>query len=263
MADPESPSVALFVTCLVDIVRPSVGFAAVRLLEAAGCRVSVPDSQTCCGQPAYNSGDRPNAAAVARQVIAACEGFDYVVVPSGSCAGMIVKHYPDLFAADPAWRVRAQSLSARTRELLSFLRDERGFEPVGVRMDAAITCHDSCAGLRELNIRQQPRDLLARVAGARLVEAGLAESCCGFGGLFCVKYPDISAAMADRKIDEIASMDADVVCGGDLGCLMNMAGRLSRRNVPCAVWHTAEILAGMTEGVAPVCGTVPDKRDGP
>jgi L-lactate dehydrogenase complex protein LldE len=249
----EKPArVALFVTCLVDLFRPTVGFAAVKLLEQAGCTVEVPSAQTCCGQPAYNSGDRADARAIALQVIAAFAGYDYVVAPSGSCAGMIRQHYPDLFADDPANLRRAQELAARSWELVSFLVDVRGMQQVAARWNGAATYHDACSGLRELGVRDQPRRLLASVEGLRLCELPDAEVCCGFGGTFCVKYPDISDKMVDDKAADIVATGAAAILAGDLGCLLNIAGKLSRRGEPIEVRHVAEILAGMTEDVPPI-----------
>jgi L-lactate dehydrogenase complex protein LldE len=238
-------AVALFVTCLVDMFRPSVGFAAVKLLEDAGCRVVVPAAQTCCGQPAYNSGDRADARAVAAQVIDAFEGFDHVVVPSGSCGGMIAHHYPALFDDDAAMRRRAEALAGRTHELMAFLVDVLGVRRVAAQCDATVTYHDSCSGLRELGIKAQPRMLLSGVDKLKLVEMANPEVCCGFGGTFCVKYPDISNAMLVDKIGDIAATGADTLLAGDLGCLMNMAGKLQREGRAVRVRHTAEVLAGM------------------
>lgn len=246
------PRVGLFVTCLVDLFRPSVGFAAVKLLEDAGCTVDVPAAQTCCGQPAYNSGDRATAASLARQVIAAFEGFDHVVVPSGSCAGQIHRHYPELLADDPAWAPRALRLAARTHELVSFLTDVLKVEGVDARYDGTVTYHDSCSGLRELGIKEQPRRLLASVAGVSLTELPGAEICCGFGGTFCVKYPDISNQMVSAKTADIRATGADTLLAGDLGCLLNMAGKLSREGSAVRVRHVAEVLAGVTEEAPPI-----------
>ncbi|MBT3331029.1 MAG: (Fe-S)-binding protein [Rhodospirillaceae bacterium] len=261
MTKPEqrSPSVALFVTCLVDVMRPSIAFAAVSLLERAGCQVSVPESQTCCGQPGYNAGHEKNARLIAQQVIETFEGYDYVVTPSGSCAGTLKKHYPEMFAGNAAWRGRAEDLSSRTWELTSFLTDQMNFTPSGVRFNHTVSYHDSCSGLRELGVKDQPRKLLAAVDGTEIAESDLAESCCGFGGLFCVKYPDISAAMVDHKIGDVMAGEADVVLGGDLGCLMNLAGRLTRKNLPTKVWHVAEVLAGMTDKIDPITGPSDDE----
>jgi len=242
----DGPRVGLFVTCLVDAMRPEVGFATVRLLEAAGCRVEVPDAQTCCGQPAYNSGDRPDSRDIAKQVIAAFEGYDHVIAPSGSCAGMIHVHYPDLLADDYDWHTRAMVLAGKTYELTQFLADVMGFETKAAYA-AEATYHDSCAGLRELGVKAQPRALLAGVDGIELKEHAQAETCCGFGGLFCIKYPDVSEAMVDRKIDDMVKTGATTVLGGDLGCLMNIAGRLRRRGIDLEARHIAEVLAGNAE----------------
>lgn len=240
-----NPRVALFVTCLVDLFRPTVGFAAVKLLEDAGCSVEVPRQQTCCGQPAYNSGDQADTKAIARQVIAAFEGYDYTVAPSGSCAGMISHHYPALFADDPEWSDRAHKLAEKTHELVSFLTDVMGVEAVVSKFDGAVTYHDSCSGLRELSIHNQPRRLLASVEGLHLRELPDADVCCGFGGAFCVKYPDISDRMVETKIEQVIETGADTLLAGDLGCLMNMAGKLQRQGVGVRVRHVAEVLAGM------------------
>lgn len=250
-----APHVALFVTCLVDLVRPGTGFATVKLLEDAGCRVSVPESQTCCGQPAYNAGDHKDARDIARMTIEALEGFDYVVAPSGSCAGMIRLHYPKLFTGEPAMAGRAEAVAARTWELTAFLADVMAYKPQGVRFEGQVSYHDSCSGLRELDVKQQPRTLLAEVEGLSLSEGECAEVCCGFGGLFCVKYPDISVAMVDKKIDDILSTGAHSVLGGDLGCLMNIAGRACRRGESIDVWHIADVLAGMTDQSEPIGGS--------
>jgi L-lactate dehydrogenase complex protein LldE len=247
-----APRVALFVTCLVDLIRPSIGFAAVKLLEQAGCTVEVPAAQTCCGQPAYNSGDEADTRAIARQVIEAFEGYDYVVAPSGSCAGMIREHYPALFADTPELYARAQHLAKRTYELVSFLVDIRGMTQVAARYDGVATYHDSCSGLRELGIKEQPRLLLGSVAGLRLAELPGAEICCGFGGTFCIKYPEISTRMVDDKAGDIVATGADTLLAGDLGCLMNMAGRLARRGDNIRVRHVAEVLADMTGAVPPL-----------
>lgn len=246
MAEPQ-PTVALFVTCLVDLYRPSVGFAAVKLLEDAGCAVAVPAAQTCCGQPAYNSGDKADAADIAKQVIAAFESYDHVVTPSGSCGGMIKHHYPALLANDPAWAARAKQLAARTHELISFLTDVLGVSEIAARCEAKATYHDSCAGLRELGIKDQPRALLAKVEGLTLVEAAKAEDCCGFGGTFSIKHQAISARMAKDKTADAAQAGADLLLGGDLGCLMNLAGRLKREGSAMKVRHAAEVLANMTD----------------
>ena len=246
--------VGLFVTCLVDLYRPSTGFAAVRLLEAAGCEVEVPPGQTCCGQPAYNNGDADTARAIARSIIERFEGFDHVVAPSGSCAGMIRHHFPELFAVDARWRDRAARLAARVHELTSFLVDVCG-PPAVDRVRGAgaprglrtVTYHDSCSGLRELGVREQPRRLLAGVEGLDLVEMADPDVCCGFGGTFCVKYPGISGRMVSEKVENIAAAGVDGVIAGDLGCLLNIAGRMGREGRAGRVFHVAEVLAGMAD----------------
>jgi L-lactate dehydrogenase complex protein LldE len=241
------PRVGLFVTCLVDLLRPSVGFAAVKLIEDAGCAVEVPAAQTCCGQPAYNSGAAPDAGALARQTIEAFEGFDYIVAPSGSCAGMLKTHYPDLLAADPQWAARARAFAVKVHELVSFLVDVRGVKSVRARFEGTVTYHDSCSGLRELGIEKQPRALLAGVEGLKLEEMQHANVCCGFGGTFSIKYPDISNAMVEKKCQSIEAVGATCLLAGDLGCLLNMKGKLARQGKEIAVRHVAEVLAGMTD----------------
>ncbi len=242
----EPARVGLFVTCLVDLFRPSVGFAAVALLEQAGCTVEVPRAQTCCGQPAYNSGDRADTRAIAAQVIVAFEGFDYVVAPSGSCAAMIREHYPALFADHAVLAEKSKDLAARTYELVSFLTDVLGVNAVEARFEARVTYHDACSGLRELGVRDQPRKLLASVRGLSLAELADADVCCGFGGTFCVKYPEISDTMVSEKAARIEDTGAGTLLAGDLGCLMNMAGKLKRRGSRVETRHVAEVLAGMT-----------------
>ncbi len=241
------PQVALFVTCLVDLVRPSVGFSAVKLLEAAGCDVAVPEAQTCCGQPAYNSGDKADAKAIARQTIKAFEGYDYIVAPSGSCAGMLSKHYPELFEGDDAMSPRARDLARRTYELISFLTDVRGMTSVYAEFDGAVTYHDSCSSLREMHVRTQPRKLLQSIDGVEIRELTFNEACCGFGGTFCVKYPDISNKMVSDKCADISETGAETVLAGDMGCLLNIAGKLKREGSSVEVRHIAEVLAGMTD----------------
>ncbi|MDO5604867.1 MAG: (Fe-S)-binding protein [Paracoccus sp. (in: a-proteobacteria)] len=243
-----APRVGLFVTCLVDAMRPQIGFATLRLLERAGCHVEVPRAQVCCGQPAGNSGDRRNAAALARQVITAFGDYDYLVAPSGSCVGQI-HDYPGLMY-DDEWRARATDLAGKSFEILSFLRDIMGWLPAGVRLDATATYHDSCSGLRELGVHGQPRELLAAVDGLELRPLNGDNVCCGFGGTFCVKYPEISTAIVSEKTANIRATGADLLLAGDLGCLMNMAGRLHREGAQTRCFHTAEVLAGMADGPA-------------
>ena len=237
--------VGLFVTCLVDLMRPSVGFAAVKLLEDAGCSVSVP-MQTCCGQPAYNSGDRQTTRDIAAQVIEAFASCDYIVAPSGSCAGMLSKHYPELFAGDPNMAPKANAFAAKTHELISFLTDVLFVAKVSARFPGTVTYHDSCSGLRELGVQGQPRKLLKSVEGLQLVEMQDADVCCGFGGTFAVKYGEISNAIVEAKTKQISASNAHVLLAGDLGCLMNMAGKLARQGRTVEVRHVAEVLAGMT-----------------
>ena len=244
----DRPKVGLFVTCLVDLVRPSVGFAAVKLIEAAGCEVVVPRGQTCCGQPAYNSGDRADTKDIAINTIAAFEGCDYVVAPSGSCAGMLKSHYPRLFAGEGEAEMRAKAFAERVFELVSFVVDVRHMTaiPTGLNpeFEVRVTYHDSCSGLRELGIKEQPRKLLTSIKGVELIEMADSEICCGFGGTFSIKYPDISNAMVEKKTANIAAAEPALVLAGDLGCLMNMAGKMTREGRPIAARHVAEVLAG-------------------
>lgn len=245
------PRVALFVTCLVDAMRPRIGFAALATLEAAGCDVVVPEAQTCCGQPALNSGDRATAEDLARRTIAMLEPFEAVVIPSGSCAGTIRSHYPEILEHDPEWLARAQAVAAKTYEIMAYLDEVRGWRPDDVTLPATKAAyHDSCSGLRELGIKAQPRRLLKAVEGLDLVPLKGEETCCGFGGTFCVKYPAISNAIVEEKAAAIEESGADLLLAGDLGCLMNMAGKLHRRGTPVRAFHTIELLAGMGDGPA-------------
>ncbi|MCC2096756.1 MAG: (Fe-S)-binding protein [Hyphomicrobiales bacterium] len=230
-------------------MRPSIGFAAVKLLEKAGCEVIVPP-QTCCGQPAYNSGDRTTAQDLALQIMDQFTGVDYVVAPSGSCAGMAARHYRDLFAHDPNLAVRAQAFADKTHELVSFLTDIMGVTRVDASFPHTVTYHDACAGLREMNIKQQPRTLLESVEGLTLVEMKDAEVCCGFGGTFATKYGEISDAIVTEKDRNVEASKADVLLAGDLGCLMNMAGKLTRQGRKTEVRHIAEVLADMADAPA-------------
>ncbi|WP_153145672.1 (Fe-S)-binding protein [Dechloromonas sp. H13] len=236
---------ALYVTCLVDLMRPAVGLAALRLLEEAGCEVVVPAAQTCCGQPAWSAGNRDLARDLAQKAIAELEGCDYVVIPSGSCADQIRNVYPQLLADDPAWAARAQAVAARSHELTAFLADVLALDAVPGAFAGSVTYHDSCKGLRGLGVKAQPRELLARVRGLTLAEMRDCEECCGFGGAFAVRFGDISTAIVDRKCEAIAAAGADAVVGGDLGCLLNIEGRLRRRgDTRTRVLHVAEVLAG-------------------
>lgn len=250
---PEHPRVGFFVTCIVDSMRPNIGFASIKVLEDAGCHVEVPTAQTCCGQPAFNSGDDPTTRSIAKQVIETFEEFDYVVLPSGSCASMIRSHYGELFENDPTWQKRQQALSAKTWELLSFLTDVMGYAPADSKYEGTATYHDSCSGLRDLGVHDQPRALLNNVAGLSMVPLEGNNECCGFGGTFCVKYPELSTAIVSDKTSKIKATGADTLLGGDMGCLMNMAGKLSREGSDLRVFHTVEVLAGMADGPG-ICG---------
>jgi L-lactate dehydrogenase complex protein LldE len=240
--------VGFFVTCLVDLMRPSIGFAAIKLLETGGAEVYVPPTQTCCGQPGYNSGDRAGATALATKVVAEFEDCDYLVSPSGSCSGMIKTHYADLFRDDPAPLLRANALAAKTWELTDFLVNVLRLDRVPGGFSGTVTYHDCCAGLRELGVKSQPRALLEKVPGVKLAELEDCETCCGFGGTFSIKYGEISARMADNKCQHIAESGADAVVLGDLGCMLNIEGRLRRRgDAKTRVLHVAELLAGAAE----------------
>ncbi|HET6803466.1 MAG TPA: (Fe-S)-binding protein [Casimicrobiaceae bacterium] len=236
--------VGFFVTCLVDLMRPSIGFAAIRLLEAGGADVFVPPRQTCCGQPAYNSGDRADTIALARKVVEEFEGCDYLVAPSGSCSGMIRTHYAELFAGDAAWSARVDALGRKTYELTDFLVNVARLDRMPGTFSGSITYHDSCAGLREMGVKEQPRALLAKLPGVRLTEMAECEMCCGFGGTFAVKFGEISARLADNKCQHIVNSGAEAVVLGDLGCMLNIEGRLRRRGDRTRVLHVAEVLAG-------------------
>jgi L-lactate dehydrogenase complex protein LldE len=237
--------VGFFVTCLVDLMRPSIGFAAIRLLEAGGAEVLVPPAQTCCGQPAYNSGDRADTKALAAKLIGEFEGCDYVVAPSGSCSGMVRTHYGELFADDPAMKARADALAAKTWELTSFLAEVLKLESVPGRLAGKVTYHDSCAGLREMGVKRQPRALLAMVPGLTLEEMPESEMCCGFGGTFSIKFGEISSRLADNKCQHIVNSGTGTVVLGDLGCMLNIEGRLRRRgDTTTQVLHVAEVLSG-------------------
>lgn len=236
--------VALYVTCLVDQVWPEVGHATAALLRAAGCDVSFDQDQTCCGQPACNSGYPDHGRELARRVVASFErsGAAAMVAPSGSCAAQI-HHYPQLFAADDPWRARAAAVAEHTFELSQFLVHRQPLARVPGRFAGTVGWHDSCHGLRDLGIRDEPRRLLAQVEGLQLRELPHADACCGFGGTFAVKYPEISVAIADRKLDAIAASGVDAVAGGDVSCLLHLRGRLQRVGSPVRVLHLAELLA--------------------
>jgi len=243
----DRPRVALFVTCLVDLVRPQVGFAAVKLLKEAGCDVEIPLQQTCCGQPAWNAGADAHAKTIARQVIETFEPFDYVVAPSGSCAGMIRRHYPEVFEKDAEFLPRARALAQKTHELLSFLVRVRKVERVNASCAAKVCYHDSCSSLREMGVKSEPRTLLAQLKYLTIEELRDPDICCGFCGLFSVKYPEISERIGDNKISDAVGTGADTLTGGDLGCLLHLAGRMKRSGKTMHVRHVAEILAGMSD----------------
>jgi L-lactate dehydrogenase complex protein LldE len=237
--------VGFFVTCLVDLMRPSIGFASLKLLEANGADVYVPETQTCCGQPAYNSGDRADTVALARKVVTEFEDCDYLVAPSGSCSGMIKTHYADLFADDADMLARVRKLAAKTFELTDFLTNVLAIDTVPGHFAGRVTYHDCCAGLREMGVKGQPRALLAKMSGVELAEMPECETCCGFGGTFAVKFGEISARLADNKCQSIVNSGADAVILGDLGCMLNIEGRLRRRgDTTTKVLHIAEVLAG-------------------
>ncbi len=241
----ENPRIALFVTCLVDLMRPEIGFAAIKLLEHAGCEVVVPPDQTCCGQPAYNSGDRRSAHRLAERVLEQLEGYDYVVIPSGSCTGMIKMHYADLFSDDPGLKHRLVDLGPRIFELSDFLANVMQIEAVPGKLSAAVTYHDSCSGLRELGVCAQPRQLLKLMPGVEVREMKDARACCGFGGTFSLKYGAVSSAIVDEKIGNIQATSAQAVVLGDLGCILNIEGRLRRLgDDKTQVLHIAQVLAG-------------------
>ena len=242
--------VGLFVTCLVDLMRPSIGFASLKLLESAGYEVIVPADQTCCGQPGYNSGDRKAAQSLAKKVIEEFAGCDYIVVPSGSCGGMIRAHYPELLAQVAELSEVVESIARKTYELTDFLVNVARITSVPGQFSGSVTYHDSCSGLREMNVKGQPRTLLSKVAGLSIREMNQPEQCCGFGGTFAVKYGDISARIADLKCEDVTSVRADALVLGDLGCMLNIEGRLRRRgDKSTRVLHVAEVLAGMTDPV--------------
>ncbi|MBL4693430.1 MAG: (Fe-S)-binding protein [Magnetovibrio sp.] len=248
MIQKKPPKIGLFITCMVDLMRPSVGFAALRLLERAGAQVVVPDQQTCCGQPAYNSGDFSNTKIIARAVINAFEDFDHVIAPSGSCTGMIRMHYVDVFKDDEAWRLRAEKLAAKTFELTEYLAEHLDLSQNITTFEHTVAYHDSCTSRRELNVVDQPRKLMAAVGGLTLNELSDTETCCGFGGLFSIKFPDVSDAIAKTKIECVQDTKAEVLTGADLGCLVKQAGQLKKAGSKVRVFHIAEILAGMADG---------------
>lgn len=235
--------VSLFVTCLVDQFRPDVGRATAQVLRRAGCEVSFDPRQTCCGQPAHNSGWREEARRVVRAMLDVYEGVDAIVLPSGSCTAMFA-HWPELFDEDEPEHARAREVAARTHELSSFLVDVLGVDDLGARFEGRVTWHDACHGLRELGLGPQPRALLAAVRGLELVELESSESCCGFGGTFSVKYPELSVSMLDHKLQGLEESGVDAIVSGDVSCLMQIGGRLSHRRSAVRALHLSELLAG-------------------
>jgi L-lactate dehydrogenase complex protein LldE len=242
--------VGLFSTCLVDLMRPEIGMSVLKLLEDRGYEVIVPMEQTCCGQPPFNSGNRSSASALAKKLITEFESLDYVVIPSGSCAGMIKTHYSYLLQNEPDWHSKAKNLADKCYELTQFLSlfsepKRIKLEPVAKDKSLKVTYHDSCSGLRELGIKQQPRDLMAHSASVELIEMKDSTTCCGFGGMFSEKYGEISCAIAHDKCEQILETGAQAVVLGDLGCMMNIEGRLSRLGrTDVRVLHIAQLLTG-------------------
>lgn len=237
------PQVSLFVTCIVDQLFPDVGMAMARVLERAGCSLAFPPDQTCCGQPAFNSGYRAEAKDVALHFLKVFHDAEYIVVPSGSCTSMIAHHYAELFAEEPAKLAEVHSLEKRTWEFSQFLTEVLKVDDLGARFDGVATYHDSCHALRELKVKHGPRKLLANVRGLELREMDIAEECCGFGGTFSVKFPEVSGGMARTKIDSIMRTGADTVISIDSSCLMQIEGAIRRAGLPIRTKHLAEVLA--------------------
>ncbi len=237
------PRVSLFVTCIVDQLFPKVGLAMADVLERAGCEVDFPEEQTCCGQPAFNTGYRREAREVARHFLRVFRDSEYIVIPSGSCASMIRNHYAELFAKEPEWLDAVRRVQLRVWEFTEFLTEVAKVEDVGARFERTVTFHDSCHALRELGVKQGPRRLLANVRGLTLKEMTPAEECCGFGGTFSVKFPEVSTGMAQAKLDAIAGTGAEYVVGVDASCLMQIQGALSRAGMAVGTMHIAEVLA--------------------
>ncbi len=237
--------VSLFIQCLVDSMFPEVGEAMVKVFDRLSIPLAYPEGQTCCGQPAYNSGYRREAAAAARHFMKVFEGAEAIVCPSGSCVHMVRHHYPELFPDDPVMAARARALAARTFEFTEYLVDVLGITDVMAEYPGTVTYHDSCHLSRGLGIARQPRRLLGNVRGLELIEMVDSDTCCGFGGTFSINYPEISVAMVDEKITNILATGADAVVGCDISCLMNILGRLSRRGEKVKVLHISQVLAGV------------------
>jgi L-lactate dehydrogenase complex protein LldE len=238
--------VSLFVTCLVDQLYPQVGMAATDLLERLGVEVDFDPRQTCCGQPAFNSGYPDEARRVAVRLLDLFENVEAVVVPSGSCATMIVRYLPDLFEDRPQDHARALELGKRTFELSDFLVNQLGVRDVGAAFEETVTFHDSCHQLRELGIYDQPRVLIRSVRGVRFLEMDDSTHCCGFGGTFAVKFADVSAAIGEEKVEKILGSGARYVVSNDVSCLMHIDGLLKRRGLPILTLHLAELLQKRT-----------------
>ncbi|MCG8550763.1 MAG: (Fe-S)-binding protein [Desulfobacterales bacterium] len=234
----------LFIQCIVDGMYPEVGEAMVRLFQRLGITMDYPENQTCCGQPSFNSGYRKEAAKAARHYIETFENKGTIVCPSGSCVAMVRNHYPELFEDEPGWRKRAEHVGKRTFELTEYLVDVLGIKDTGAYFNGKVTYHDSCHLNRHLGVASQPRELIGRVNGLTFVEMKNSDKCCGFGGAFSTKYPDISTAMVKDKVQNILDSGADAVVGCDMGCLMNIQGYLHRHNYPVKVMHIAQLLAG-------------------
>jgi len=236
--------VSFFATCLVDQLFPNVGVSAVKVLRKAGCEVDFDERQTCCGQPAFNTGYRKEARKFAERFIEIFEESDAaaIVSPSGSCVAM-VKHFHELFPSDPEWQARAGAIADKTHEFTSFLINVLKVDDVGSTFSGRLTWHDACHGLRELGLKSEPRALLQNIKNAEFVEMPNADACCGFGGTFSIKYPEISVAILDNKIEAIKNCGADTVVACDSSCLMQIAGRLSRQGSTVKTQHIAEVLA--------------------
>ncbi|WP_334073378.1 MULTISPECIES: (Fe-S)-binding protein [Paenibacillus] len=233
--------VSMFITCVSDAVYPRVGETMMRLLARYGILLDFPKLQTCCGQPAYNSGYWAEAKAAAKTILAAFEDSDFVVSPSGSCTYM-VHHYEELFKDEPEWREKVRQLQLKTFEFTQFLVQVLGVTDVGARFPHKVTYHPSCHGSRLLGVKNEPMELLSHVKDLEFVPLPFAEDCCGFGGTFAVKMPDISGAMVTEKVDHLKETEAEVLVGLDMACLMNIAGHLRYRNEPVRVMHLAELL---------------------
>ncbi|WP_088832526.1 (Fe-S)-binding protein [Paenibacillus tyrfis] len=234
--------VSLFITCLADQIYPEVGESVVRLLHRYGCEVDFPQMQTCCGQPAYNSGYQDEAREVARNLIRAFEHSDYVVSPSGSCTGMVHHYYPQLFENEPEWKAKAEKLIGKTYEFSQFLVSVLGIKDLGAVYEGKATYHPSCHAMRLLGVREEPGELMAHIEGLELIELPRKEDCCGFGGTFAVKMADMSEAMVCDKAANVCATNADLLIGTDMGCLMNIGGRLNKENKPVRVMHLAQLL---------------------